>query len=185
MPEFSIAIQMICLLSTVPYRVVFCRFPLNRCPFSGRIGSRMVIVMTDFEFQVLSFINDSKNGASWVDVLNAFLGKQESMQTDNAIQSLLASNLIEKNTLLPKRSNTILRITGEGRIQLMLEEEHREKESALQKEKMHKHAKQKRQQRFDNKIAIAGLLMQPILFILGILAEHFFEIVNFVTSLFH
>ena len=47
-----------------------------------------------------------------------------------------------------------------------------------------KDAKQERQQRFQNKISIASVLVPLVTFFLGILVEHFAGIVAFVLSLF-
>lgn len=45
-------------------------------------------------------------------------------------------------------------------------------------------AEQKRQQRFENKIAVANLLIPLITFFLGILVEHYARILDWLTSLF-
>lgn len=46
-------------------------------------------------------------------------------------------------------------------------------------------AKQERQQRFENKIAIANLLIPLITYILGILTEHYAGIIDFFLQLFN
>lgn len=46
-------------------------------------------------------------------------------------------------------------------------------------------AKQERQQRFDNKISVATLLVSLISFIAGVFVEHFAGIVALVLSFFH
>lgn len=45
-------------------------------------------------------------------------------------------------------------------------------------------AKQERQQRFDNKIAVANILVPLITFVLGILVEHYAGILSWILSLF-
>lgn len=45
-------------------------------------------------------------------------------------------------------------------------------------------AKQEKQQRFENKLAIANLLIPFITFILGLLAEHYSGMLEFFLKLF-
>lgn len=61
-----------------------------------------------------------------------------------------------------------------------LAEQARLKEQATQKE-----AEKKAQQRFQNKIAIAQLLVPVITFILGLLVEHFSGFITVLSDLFH
>lgn len=72
-------------------------------------------------------------------------------------------------------------ITNRGReYRLMLLEQAKqiEEESA-------KNAKAEKQQRFDNKIAIASLFVSAVSFVLGLLAEHFAGLLSLVARLFH
>lgn len=46
-------------------------------------------------------------------------------------------------------------------------------------------AQQKRQQRFQNKISVASVLIPLVTFFLGILVEHFGHIIGFFIGLFH
>lgn len=53
------------------------------------------------------------------------------------------------------------------------------------KDRAHDYAEHKRQQRFQNKISVASVLVPFITFILGVIAEHFGNIVDFLFGLFH
>lgn len=46
------------------------------------------------------------------------------------------------------------------------------------------HAKEERQQRFDNKVSIASVLMPLITFVLGLITEHHAGIIRIIVSLF-
>ena len=48
---------------------------------------------------------------------------------------------------------------------------------------LHKEAKQEKQQRFENKISVAGVLVSFVTFIFGLIVEHFMGIVGFVVDL--
>lgn len=67
---------------------------------------------------------------------------------------------------------------------LSLQKEAKERLQLAEKEAKQA-AKDERQQRFNNKIAIATLLIQFVSFIFGILAEHYVGIFNLVSALFH
>ena len=71
-------------------------------------------------------------------------------------------------------SDPIYQITQKGRA--ALEEAY---QAAEQK------AKDERQQRFDNKISIANVLVPLVTFLLGLVIEHYTGIVRLVLSLFH
>ena len=71
-------------------------------------------------------------------------------------------------------SDPIHQITQKGRA--ALEEAY---QAAEQK------AKDERQQRFDNKISIANVLVPLVTFLLGLVIEHYTGIVRLVLSLFH
>lgn len=67
---------------------------------------------------------------------------------------------------------------------LSLQKEAKERLQLAEKE-AEQAAKDARQQRFDNKISIATLLVNLVFFIVGLVAEHFIGIVRFFASLFH
>ena len=48
-----------------------------------------------------------------------------------------------------------------------------------------KHTEDKRQQRFQNKISVLTALVPLITFILGLLFDHFLDVVDVIISLFH
>lgn len=53
-----------------------------------------------------------------------------------------------------------------------------------EKEKRYENACNKRQNRFNNKIAIASVLMSPIMFLVGLIVEHRSQLIDLVLSLF-
>lgn len=67
---------------------------------------------------------------------------------------------------------------------LSLQKEAKERLQLAEKE-AEQAAKNERQQRFDNKISVAMLLVNLVFFIVGLVAEHFIGIVRFFASLFH
>lgn len=141
--------------------------------------------MTDFGFEILNYINNAKCSVSWVDLMNAFSRERGSFLTDDTITRLLDEKLIEKRNPSAKKAYCVLKVTMKGRRFLYEESERRQKELESQEEKMREHAEKERQQRFNNKLSIANILVPFVLFILGILAEHIARIVDFVIGIFH
>lgn len=62
--------------------------------------------------------------------------------------------------------------------------EQQQKESKEAEQKARNEAKQEKQQRFENKIAIANLLVPIVTYLLGILTEHFAGIVELIVQFF-
>lgn len=66
-----------------------------------------------------------------------------------------------------------------------LDRQDRQRKESLEAAKIARdEAKQEKQQRFENKIAIANLLVPLITYILGILTEHYAGIMNFFLRMF-
>ncbi len=52
-------------------------------------------------------------------------------------------------------------------------------------QKVKEHAKEESQQRFENKLSVATLLVSAVSFLLGILVEHFAGICRLISQVFH
>ena len=95
------------------------------------------------------------------------------------IKELIAAGYLSETI-----GSDVLSITTRGVEALEAEQERREKELQESEKEANENAKKERQQRFDNKVAIANLLVPIITFILGIFAEHYVGIVAFITGFF-
>ena len=87
----------------------------------------------------------------------------------HAIQELAAMGYIQRYSHL-----TIARLTPSGAIAYEEAKDEREKQ-----------AEEKKQQRFDNKMAIASVLISLISFFSGVIVESQIDLVDWVLSLFH
>ena len=97
-------------------------------------------------------------------------------QRDKCINELITSGYLSQPVC-----SDILRITAKGVEALEAERER----LRLSEEEARKDAKQEKQQRFENKVSVANLLVPLITYILGILTEHYAGIMDFITNLFH
>lgn len=84
----------------------------------------------------------------------------------------------------PSSVSSLVRLEQSG-AELLLSLQRAEAERLQLSEKEAKQAsKRERQQRFDNKLAVATLLVQLISFLVGVLVEHYAKIFDFVSALF-
>ena len=126
--------------------------------------------MTDLKFNILEFLYRSENHENKeVAVYNQRFSSVGEVKI--AIDDMLKSNpiFIEK----PIGKDT-LKLTQHGNIAYELEKEIRYNDAC-----------KKEQQRFDNKISVASVLVPTITFFLGIVVEHFAQVVEFFISLFN
>lgn len=139
--------------------------------------------MTNREYKLLSYIR-SKNTVKWIDVLNAFDPASEGRTNDAVLEIALDSGLIETPWPSEKPPRCSIRLTVKGILALLSTEEQLQKTAEDAKKIACEEAKQEKQQRFENKIAIANLLIPLVTFVLGVLAEHYVGILNWILSLF-
>ena len=123
--------------------------------------------MNDLQFAVLESIHNQRfQEAHRATLYN--LNKCNPQIIKSTIDDLLELELIER---VPCSNN--YKLTGPGLEALHLANQERDKAS-----------KQESQQRFDNNISVANLLIPFIIFILGFLIEHRTAIVSFILAFF-
>lgn len=124
--------------------------------------------MTDLKFQILKLLYQAYplRELSRMDIIRSI--NENPLHIHNALKELKSKNYIKQLTC----SNVFsLELLGAETYELLQEE----REQAT---------KQESQQRFNNKISVANLLIPFIIFILGLLAEHFVGFVSFLISVF-
>lgn len=123
--------------------------------------------MTDLKYSILGvFYNSPSRQESKANILN--LNLAPATATSNAIADLIADRLIKHYLGVDKLELTAL---GVAAYEQANEERSRQ-------------AEQKRQQRFDNKISVASVLVPLITFFLGIIIESRVNVVDWFLSLF-
>lgn len=124
--------------------------------------------MTDLKFNILKLLYNThpQRNLSLGDIIDSL--PDDKVLIYNALKELQSREIIEN---LPCSNFFKLTLSGAEVFEQIQEE--RTKES-----------KQESQQRFDNKISVASLLIPFVTFILGLLVDHYTNIVSFVISLF-
>ena len=126
--------------------------------------------MTDLKFQILSFIYHSPNHEiEEIEVYKQSFGDVKEVRI--AIDDMLR-NRPDSLIIKPVGKRT-LKLTSAGNIAYEQAEDDRRKQ-----------AKEETQQRFDNKVSIASLLIPLITFILGLIVEYEVNIIDWLFSLF-
>ena len=124
--------------------------------------------MTDLKFALLEKLYHTAptHPLSDIDLLNSHFDAYT--RIDAAVEDLK-----EQGYVVGRIGSRSLSLTSAGRIAYETAKEEREKQ-----------AKNERQQRFDNKISVASVLIPCITFVLGLIIEHFSGIVEWIISLF-
>lgn len=124
--------------------------------------------MTDLKFNILKLLYNThtQRNLSLGDIIDSL--PDDKVLIYNALKELQSRGIIEN---LPCSNFFKLTLSGAEVFEQIQEE--RTKES-----------KQESQQRFDNKISVASLLIPFVTFILGLLVDHYTNIVSFIISLF-
>lgn len=127
--------------------------------------------MTDLKFQILSFIYHSHNHEiEEIEVYKQNFGDVKEVRI--AINDMLQNN---PNSLITKPiGKRTLKMTSAGNIAYEQAEDDR-----------HQQAKKERQQRFDNKVSIASVLVPLITFFLGLIVEYEVNVISWLFSLFN
>lgn len=136
--------------------------------------------MTELQFTILRRIH-SEDSLTVVSLLNTL--DADPVSTSSELSTLTDQGLVEKSAV--SDSYCTLSLTYRGISALLSETEKRSAEALCAQQIADQHAKGEKQQRFDRKIAIAGLLVSLVSLILGIFSEHLFDIVNLLRTLFH
>lgn len=136
--------------------------------------------MTELQFTILRRIH-SEDPLTVVSLLNAL--EADPVSASSELSTLTDQGLVEKSAV--SDSYCTLSLTYKGVSALLSETEKRSAEALAAQQIADQHAKGEKQQRFDRKIAIAGLLISLVSLILGIFSEHLFDIVNLLRTLFH
>ena len=124
--------------------------------------------MTDLKFKILKLLyeNYPRRELSMVDIINSI--NADAIYTHNALKELKSKAYIKQLTC-----SDVFKLTESGAELFEQLQEEREKES-----------KKEKQQRFDNKISVASVLIPFITFILGIMFEHYTDIASFFLTVF-
>lgn len=136
--------------------------------------------MTELQFTILRRIH-SEYPLTVVSLLNAL--EADPVSASSELSTLTDQGLVEKSAV--SDSYCTLSLTYKGVSALLSATEKRSAEALCAQQIADQHAKGEKQQRFDRKIAIAGLLVSLVSLILGIFSEHLFDIVNLLRTLFH
>lgn len=123
--------------------------------------------MTNLKFKILSLLYDAPRSTYENDLLNQF--PNEILQAQAALGDLEEDNLIEYDI-----NHVRCTITKPGRAALEMFQEVRNKET-----------ENKRAQASQRKLQITQMLVAPIIFIVGLIVEHFGSIIDWFLSLFH
>lgn len=83
------------------------------------------------------------------------------------------AELESKGYIVPELGSDKVKLTDKGAIAYELEEEERKE-----------HSKKQRQQRFQNKVSVANVLVPAITFILGLIVENLVNVVSWLIALF-
>lgn len=122
--------------------------------------------MSDLKFKILNYIYNSPNHKqSKMNLLNS------GFSSYSEIHSILQE--LEKRELLYKSVQDEYGLTGTGMDAIEEAQETRAQ-----------YAENKRQHRFNNKLTIIAILTPFVLFILGLIVDHFPSILSFLSSLF-
>ena len=139
--------------------------------------------VTDTRYIPLALLYGVGGRMQFVDLMNqtVTLSGLDVLQTKALLKTMRGQSLISGDF----SAGSFVQLEQPGaELFLSLQKEAKERLQLAEKEAKQA-AKDERQQRFNNKIAIATLLIQFVSFIFGILAEHYVGIFNWVSSLFH
>lgn len=121
--------------------------------------------MTELEYKILTAI--SLTGTTqWSAVVNMFASDHSPVMLDAILHTLLDCEMICRTGGASEPPLCYIRLDHAGVLAL-------QSESEMAADVRRQNAKQEKQQRFENKIAVANVLVPIITFILGILTEHF------------
>lgn len=121
--------------------------------------------MTELEYKILSAISLAGT-AQWSAVVNMFLVDHPPVTIDAILHVMLDRKWICRTVGSSEPPLCYIRLDSDGILAL-------QKESEVAADMRRQNAKQEKQQRFENNIAVANLLVPFITFILGILTERF------------
>lgn len=125
--------------------------------------------MTDLKYNILGFLYHSDNRETQeIAVYNQRFDNVDDVGI--AIDDMLKS--VPPLIVKPVGKNT-LKLTSHGNVAYELEKEIRYNDAC-----------KKRQQRFDNKVSIASILVPTITFFIGLIVEHCTQVIDLVISLF-
>lgn len=139
--------------------------------------------VTDTRYIPLALLYGVGGRMQFVDLMNqtVALSTLDVLQTKVLLKTMRGQSLISGD--FSASSSVHLEQPG-AELFLSLQKEAKERLQLAEKE-ADQAAKDERQQRFDNKISEATLLVNLVFFIVGLVAEHFIGIVRFFASLFH
>ena len=124
--------------------------------------------MTDVKFDILGILYGSPIRTEDRTIISNRLSPSDPTPVKYALYELEKMGYIVSVTCSNK-----VKLTDDGANAYELEEEVRKE-----------HSNQQRQQRFQNKISVASVLVPAVTFILGLIAESCFRIVDWVVALF-
>ena len=140
--------------------------------------------MSNIEYQILRYLYRESEPVLLSKILNDFFILANPSETDSVLKSMLSSGLLLTTPPAGDPQLSYVSLSDSAVLKLIQEEDHREKELQASKEVANENSKKERQQRFDNNIAIASLLVPFVTFILGIILEHFAGIISLFIKFF-
>ena len=124
--------------------------------------------MTELKFEILKLLyNDEYRKVSEIEILNSRLDKLDNIYY--ALKELDHCGYIET-----EYGTDAYILSSSGACAFEMAQQERDKAS-----------KKEKQQRFDNKMSVASVLVPFITFVFGIFAEHYMGIFRFIALLFH
>lgn len=121
--------------------------------------------MTELEYKILSAISLAGN-AQWSAVVNMFAADHSPITLDGILHVMLDRKWICRTGGSSEPPLCYICLDSAGLLAL-------QKESEVAADMRRQNAKQEKQKRFENNIAVANLLVPFITFILGIITERF------------
>lgn len=126
--------------------------------------------MTDLKFNILEFLYRSENHE------NKEIAVYNQRFADVGEVKIAIDDMLKSDTILIEKpiGKDTLKLTLHGNLAYESEKEIRYNDTC-----------KKKQQRFDNKISVASVLVPTITFFIGVVVEHFAHLVEFLISLFN
>lgn len=137
----------------------------------------------DSRYMPLDILDKAGGRMPYVDVMNQLLSSTDltSLQIPQLLRTMKEEGLVSGSLT----SGSRLQIEQPGRVLLLSLRKGFMEQSQLAQEKFDENAKQEKQQRFENKISVAQLFVSAVSFVLGLLAEHWLGITEFILSILH
>ena len=165
---------------------------LDCIPFLMLQFSRGVVVMTDLEYEILSFVKSSGD-VHWVSVLNAMYPAHSYKDTGDTLKHLVSNGTVKICVPVDQPPNCSIQLSAEGGFALLEEisfraENVRKEEDALNDQNRivaEEQANRKKEKASDRRFQLLLAFVQAILaLVVGILVEHYAGIIDLIKEFF-